>query len=457
MNPWIPHKPHPKPTLFLLHDDWREGLYGGAAGGAKSETLLAAAAQYVDVPGYAALLLRKTFRDLDQPDALIPRSKNWWMGKAHWNGQDKRWTFPSGATITFGYLDHADDMYQYDSSAFQFIGFDELRQFQERPYRYLASRLRKPVDGPLASIPLRLRGATNPGGIGHQWIKNRFLPLGFSSQPEWFSRPWYVGKRFFVPARLEDNPTLNREAYIESLGLLDPVTLAQLLEGNWDVYEGGRFRREWFTKKYVDGGDAWRLEDTGEVFRKVECSVFAIMDPAASEKESADYTVTGFFALTPTRKLLVLEIVRLHLPIDQIVPRLWLDCQTWNPDWVGIEGVGAFAAIVKQAEKYEGPHQGAAGLPPIRTLTPEGKSKLVKATPAIVACEGGQVYLPHLADWVEEFVSELIVFTGDDKKDPYDDQVDVLSYGVIHRDSYVEQIEPFSLGSKAPWYGGTIT
>src|SRR5450755_2726536 len=65
-NPWVVQKPHPKQVMFLLHDDWFEGLYGGAAGGAKSSALLMAAAADVDVPGYSALLLRESFADLNQ-------------------------------------------------------------------------------------------------------------------------------------------------------------------------------------------------------------------------------------------------------------------------------------------------------------------------------------------------------------------------------------------------------
>src|SRR4051794_3253636 len=68
-NPWIPHNPHPKQAAFLLHDHVEEVLYGGAAGGGKTDALLMGALQYVDVPGYAALVLMKTFSDLSLPKA----------------------------------------------------------------------------------------------------------------------------------------------------------------------------------------------------------------------------------------------------------------------------------------------------------------------------------------------------------------------------------------------------
>ncbi len=169
---YIAHRPTPPQTAFLLLE-CREAMYGGAAGGGKSDALLMAALQYVDVPDYAALLLRKSYSDLALPAALIPRAAEWLTATdAKWNGAEHVWRFPSGASLSFGYLDTEADKYRYQSAEYQFIGFDELTQFAESQYTYMFSRLRR-LKG--SSVPLRMRGASNPGGYGHEWVKQRFI------------------------------------------------------------------------------------------------------------------------------------------------------------------------------------------------------------------------------------------------------------------------------------------
>jgi predicted phage terminase large subunit-like protein len=228
---FVPHAPTMRQTLFLslLND---EAMYGGSAGGGKSDALLMAAAQYFDVPGYNALILRRTYVDLAMPDAIMDRAIRWWRDRAHWNATLKRFTFPSGATLTFGYLAIDNDVYGYQGAAFQYVGFDELTQFSEKQYRYLFSRLRR-IEG--TNIPIRMRAASNPGGIGHEWVRQRFIDGGPGTG------------RIFVPARLSDNPYIDAVEYRKSLDKLDPVTRAQLLNGDWTARnDGGYFRREWF-------------------------------------------------------------------------------------------------------------------------------------------------------------------------------------------------------------------
>ena len=229
-NPWIPTDPTPKQAEFLVRPE-REILYGGSAGGGKSAGLLMAALQYVDHPGYNAILFRRTYRDLALPGALLDMAADWLAGTAAtWSAQRMTWSFPGGATLTFGAMDLEQDKYKYQGSAFSFIGFDELTQFSESAYRYLFSRLRRTVDD---TIPLRMRATSNPGGRGHLWVKLRFLD---ERLPE----------RAFIPAGLVDNPYLDADAYRASLANLDPVTRAQLLRGDWTARaDGGYFRREW--------------------------------------------------------------------------------------------------------------------------------------------------------------------------------------------------------------------
>lgn len=214
---FIPHEPHPKQAEFLALET-REALYGGAAGGGKSDALLMAALEYVDVPGYSAILFRRTYQDLNLPGAIMARSHEWLAGSgATWNGTDKRWTFPSGAMLSFGYLDTDRDRFRYASAEFQFIGFDELTQFPEGWYRFLFSRLRRRQG---VEVPLRMRAATNPGGIGHEWVRRRFINPGDELRP-------------FVPAKLDDNPSLDAGEYRQALAELDSTTRKQLEEGLW--------------------------------------------------------------------------------------------------------------------------------------------------------------------------------------------------------------------------------
>lgn len=228
---WIPHAPTLK-QLEYLADPCAEILYGGAAGGGKSDAALMAALMYVDDPGYAALILRRTYPQLVQSGGLIPRSHEWLQGTpAKWNEQKKLWTFPSGATLAFGSMQYENDKYDYQSGEYQFIGFEELTQFTETQYLYLHSRTRRLES---SSIPIRVHATANPGGIGHEWVRARFVD---NTEPG----------RKFIAARLADNPHLDQAEYERSLANLDPITRRQLLNGDWQVrQEGALFRREWF-------------------------------------------------------------------------------------------------------------------------------------------------------------------------------------------------------------------
>lgn len=255
---YIPHSPHVKQHAFLWLD-CKEAMFGGAAGGGKSDALLMGGLQYVDVPGYAAIIFRRTFADLALPGAIMDRAHEW-LSKtdAKWNDNKKTWTFPVGSSLTFAYLQTEKDRYRYQGAEFQYIGFDELTQFSEPDYKYLFSRCRRPhlteeqeEDSQLvrntrllSRVPLRVRGATNPGGEGHRWVARRFLDKAPDEPDDETAEAVMQSEeeaqaRMFVPSQLEDNPSLDKAAYEASLRVLDPITRAQLRHGDWLIRQPG--------------------------------------------------------------------------------------------------------------------------------------------------------------------------------------------------------------------------
>lgn len=279
-RPWCPHIPFPKQQVFL-DLNCTEALYGGAAGSAKSDALLMAALQYVDVPGYSAILFRRTFTDLALPDAIMARAQEWLAGsRAKWHDRDKYFAFPSGARLSFGYLDADRDHLRYQSAAFQFVGFDEISQFEEAPVRFMFSRLRRPKNAAaeLSKVPLRLRGATNPGDIGHDWLVARYsIPEEPGDGVIWSKDP--KGRPIaFVPARLEDNPYIDQEAYEEMLEKLDPITYSQLREGKW-IRDGASLVYAYDPNKNLI--DELPELPAGETWTRVLGGDFGVTDPTA--------------------------------------------------------------------------------------------------------------------------------------------------------------------------------
>ena len=415
-NRYVPYPPTDKQGRFLL--DFRlETMFGGAAGGGKSDALLMGALQFVDVPGYAALILRKTMVDLRLPGALLDRSKLW-LGGTDARQSGSTWIFPSGARIQFGYISFEKQKYRYQSTEFQYIAFDELTQFAESQYRYMFSRLRRPkiqvTDTPeqrakkkvLACVPLRMRSATNPGGVGHAWVKRRFI----EAPPH--------PRRKFYPAKLSDNPHVDEEEYAAALAMLDPVTRQQLLDGDWSVRtSGGYFSRTWFTHRIVD-------EPSGRVVRRVRYWDLASTEEDPLVGNDPDWTSGCRLALLDSGELVIEDVRRFRKA----------------PSGVEQEVAAAAAMDPPGTEVFIEQEPGASGkglISHYRRRVLQGVSvkghrpsgdKVTRAIPVSSRAAGGDIWIVRGA-WQSEFFDEAEAFPNS----AHDDQIDSLSgaYAVL--------------------------
>lgn len=239
-------KPNKKQAEFLsLPDTIFEAMYGGAAGGGKSDALLMLpmVREFYKNPKFKALLLRRTYPELESE--LIVRSMNG-IGSGgpsykHFGGQynqeKKRWTFPNGGMIQFGHIEYDSDVRKYDSAEYNYIGFDELTSFTEYQYTYLFSRCRSSSD----NLPAFVRSGTNPGGVGHGWVRSRFVepaPYGTIIVDKTTKL-----KRIFIQAKLTDNPHLmkNDPLYAQKLQLMPEKDRRAKADGDWWTFSGQVF------------------------------------------------------------------------------------------------------------------------------------------------------------------------------------------------------------------------
>ena len=355
-GPYIPHEPSVPQDAFL----WLtciEALYGGAAGGGKSDALLMAALQYIDTPGYSALLLRKSYTELMLENALLDRAQKW-LGHtdAQWNGETMRFTFPSGARLAFGFLKSLGDRERYQSAEYQMIGFDELTKFDESDYRFMFSRLRK---HPTVDIPLRMRGATNPGGRGHKWCKERFIDPYYKRE--------YNPKRAFIPAKLADNEHVDQESYREALAMLEPELVEQLLEGNWDAREPGDWMMRdprWIDSAAVLGAKLWSNHKSGKERLPVPMSITnaGLKQGLTNCVDWGEYTQSYVIWPLPNGGIFVppSEVVQISRdPVETTKAMIDMSMKfeyplvTSNYDAAGIQSMRTYLAVVRQIDRYK--------------------------------------------------------------------------------------------------------
>ena len=385
----------------FLRSEGQEVMFGGAAGGGKSSALIMAALQYVDVPNYSAILFRRTYADLALPGALMDRFRAWitQFDDVHWNANHYTATFPSGARITFGYLNNVNDYLRYKGSEFQFIGMDEITEIRESDYRYMFSRLRRPPSGPLSNVPLRMRCATNPAP---NWVRQRFLVEGKEKG------------RIFIPSMLTDNPGIDPASYRAMLAELDPIERQRLEFGDWWATTlGSMFDRNNF--EIIEPNEVPELSKDTTVVRFWD---LAGTEPSQSNPDP-DWTV-GCLAAFDNGIFYILDSRRIRAKgakIEKFIkdtaeedgPEITIQMEQ-EPGSAGKNLIDQYARYVLSGYDFSG--QRATG------------DKLTRAKPFAAAVANGNVKLIRGA-WNTDFIDELASFP---EARVHDDQVDAATH-----------------------------
>ena len=236
---YVPHE-GPQSDLLAMRDV-PEVLFGGARGGGKTAALLGDFLQ--DVARYEehwqGVLFRRSYPELEE---VIKQSHKFYLPTgAHWRASSKSWHWANGACLRLRSLESKEDASKYQGHEFSFIGWDEVTNWAfPDAYKELFACLR----GSGKQVAARIRCSGNPGGPGHNWVKDRFL-IGEHK------KGWHLTydeetnmSRIYIPSRTSDNPSLilNSPNYTRQLRAVGSKELVRAwLEGDWDIVLGAYF------------------------------------------------------------------------------------------------------------------------------------------------------------------------------------------------------------------------
>jgi predicted phage terminase large subunit-like protein len=327
----------------------------------------------------------------------MDRFKSWinLYDDVHWNNNSFVATFPSGARVSFGYLNNVGDYLRYKGSEFQFIGMDEVTEIRESDYRYMFSRLRRPSSGPLAQVPLRMRCASNPAP---NWVRQRFIVEGPTTG------------RIFVPSKLTDNPGIDAASYRQALSALDPVERRRLEEGDWWSTTLGSL----FDRTSIVILDSNEIPEISGSARAVRFWDLAATEPSSGNPDP-DWSV-GTLMLFDKGISYVMDVKRFRYRGEKVEQMI---AQTAYEDGHGVpirmeqEPGSSGKALADQYARYVLPGYD------FHAIRATG-DKVTRARPFAAAAANGNVRVvraPWLTEWLDEFSSFPEATEHDDQVD----------------------------------------
>jgi hypothetical protein len=247
-SPDLVYRPQAKQLPWHACPAFESG-FGGTKGPGKTLSMLMESTRGVHHPRYRAIIFRRTYPRLQE---VMDRAWEWFprLG-ATWNGDAHRWVFPSGAMISMRHCQNEEDKRNYHGHEYHFMGFDQLEEFSETQYPFLMAQCRSSVPG----IRPYVRVNFNPGGIGHAWVKDRFLEHGTRDCAPWVPTndagdP--LPSRCFHFSNIYDNQVLldADPQYLQVLNSLPEQDRRALRDGDWDVF-AGQVLTEWRRERHV--------------------------------------------------------------------------------------------------------------------------------------------------------------------------------------------------------------
>lgn len=272
-------------------------LYGGAAGGGKTHWLLChMGRQMLEYPGNRGVIFRRVFPSLNR--TIIPRARQLYKGWATENKTEHIFYFHNGSILELGTLQYESSVENYQGAEYGVIAFEEITEFTEAQFDYFKSRLRPPVEGPKP----HLIATTNPGGVGHKWVKKEWVKPPADDVLEGDASPMTVWRaapkgletpmtRCFVPATLQDNQILMERdpSYINKLrAITNAKKRKAYMSGDWDAIE--EVEGALWTQRCLDEG---RRREHPSVARRI-----IAIDPSSGTKAIEEAAKNDGFGVT---------------------------------------------------------------------------------------------------------------------------------------------------------------